>query len=397
MQFNVRALKVENGASELVSLALEALSEADARAQLAAKSLRPVSLVASRSGITRARRQAFSVLLFSQELHALLEAGLSIVEALDTLAEQASTPGHGVIFAGLRKSIGEGNSFSRALQETSNVFPPVYVGVVRAAETTSNLPQALRRYIDYQSRVDAIRAKLVSSAVYPLILLITGSAVTLFLMIYVVPRFAGVYQGSGRPLPWMSAVLLQWGALVSTHTMWVLIFFAGLAAALVFTWTTLRRNGGLALVLPHVPGLGERVRIYSVARLYMTLGMLIEGGITAVTALAMARETVFAALRSALDAAARRVSNGEPLSAAFAAHGLSTPVALRFLRVGERSGNLGEMLMRSATYYDAEIARWIDRFTRSFEPLLMAAIGVFVGLIVVLLYMPIFDLAGSFQ
>ena len=397
MQFEVRALKFENGASEMISLAIEAASEADARAQLAQQSLKAVSLVPARAGLSPLRRQAFSVLLFCQELHALLEAGLSIVEALDTLVEQASSPVQGSILGALRKSIGEGNSLSRALADAGSVFPPVFVGVVRAAETTSSLPQTLKRYIDYQTRMEGVRAKLVSSAVYPVILLCTGAAVTLFLMIYVVPRFAGVYQGSGRPLPWMSALLLQWGALVAAHSAWLAGAVAGMVALAVLGWTRLRERGGVAALLVHLPGLGSRARVYALARLYMTIGMLLEGGITAVAALGMARETVFGEQRAALELAMRRVTTGEPLSAAFAAHGLSTPVALRFLRVGERSGNLGEMLMRSAGYYDAEIARWIDRFTRAFEPLLMAAIGVIVGMIVVLLYMPIFDLAGSFQ
>ena len=397
MLFEVRALKFDNGGSEVVSLAIEAASEAEARAQLAQQSLKAVSLAPARRAFAPRGRTAFSVLLFSQELHALLEAGLSIVEALDTLVEQAANPAQASILGALRKSIGSGNSLSHALADSGGVFPPVFVGVVRAAETTSSLPQTLKRYIDYQTRMEGVRARLVSSAVYPVILLCAGALVTLFLMIYVVPRFAGVYQGSGRPLPWMSALLLQWGALVSTHAVWFAGAFAAALALLAVAWARLRERGGLTTILLALPGLRARTRVYALARLYMTLGMLIEGGITAVTALSMARETVFGEQRAALEAAMRRVTTGETLSAAFAAHGLSTPVALRFLRVGERSGNLGEMLQRSAVYYDAEIARWIERFTKSFEPLLMAAIGVIVGGIVVLLYMPIFDLAGSFQ
>ncbi len=397
MLYDVRALKSENGATELVSLAVEAVSEADARVQLVARSLRPLSVAPARGAGGIGGRQQFSVLLFSQELCALVEAGLSVVESLDTLAEQAGAPGHRAILGGLKRSIAEGNSLSRALEASSGVFPPVYVGMVRAAETTSSLSQSLRRYIDYQTRMDAIRSKLVASSVYPAILLCAGGAVALFLMMFVVPRFAGVYQGSGRPLPWMSALLLQWGSFASAHALLLLGVLATGLVGLVMLWLRMARNGGWTVLLARLPGVGKRARIYSLARLYMTLGMLLEGGITAVSALSMARGTVFGSERVALDAALRRVSNGEPLATAFAAEGLATPVSDRFLRVGERSGNLGEMLIRSASYYDNEIARWIDRFTRSFEPLLMAAIGLVVGLIVVLLYMPIFDLAGSFQ
>jgi general secretion pathway protein F len=137
------------------------------------------------------------------------------------------------------------------------------------------------------------------------------------------------------------------------------------------------------------------LRIYQLSRLYLTLGMLLEGGIPIVAAMETACGTVSPAMRDSLLRARAAVQSGEPLSAAFLAQDLTTPISLRMLRVGERSGELGAMLTQSAAFYDGEISRWIDRFTRMFEPLLMAAIGVVVGTIVVLLYMPIFDLAGS--
>jgi general secretion pathway protein F len=148
-------------------------------------------------------------------------------------------------------------------------------------------------------------------------------------------------------------------------------------------------------VLTRVPGIGERVRIVELSRLYLTLGMLLEGGISIVAAMDTVQGMVTADMRTNLMATKQKVEMGLALSAAFDAHGLSTPISLRMLRVGERSGELGQMLTQSASFYDGEIGRWIDRFMRMFEPLLMAAIGLIVGIIVVLLYMPIFDLAGG--
>jgi len=398
MQFEIRALRGDGGAVSMVTLVVEALNEADARAQLAAQSLRAVAVRRAgwRLDLLAHRHGQFSVLLFSQEFLALIEAGLSVMEALETLCEQASAPRYQSVVTSLCTAVAQGNSLSRALEQ-SGLFPPLYIGLVRAAESTSNLPQALGRFIDYQTRMDALRSRLVTSAIYPAILLGAGVAVSLFLMTYVVPRFATVYQGSGRPLPWMSALLLDWGRFVSDHAWTVAAAAAGGCILALVAVLRLRQAGGVSVLLAHVPGLGNRVRTYALSRLYMTLGMLLEGGIAAVPALVMSRETVFGLQRQALDAATRQVQAGESLSVAFASQGLSAPVANRFLRVGERSGNLGVMLMRSANYYDADIARWVERFTRVFEPLLMAIIGLVVGLIVILLYMPIFDLAGSLQ
>ena len=123
--------------------------------------------------------------------------------------------------------------------------------------------------------------------------------------------------------------------------------------------------------------------------------MLLEGGIPIVPAMETVHGMVSPDMKTGLQAAKEAIQSGTPLSHAFETNRLTTPISLRMLRVGERSGELGQMLTQSAAFYDGEIGRWIDRFTRTFEPLLMAAIGLVVGGIVVLLYMPIFDLAGS--
>jgi general secretion pathway protein F len=148
--------------------------------------------------------------------------------------------------------------------------------------------------------------------------------------------------------------------------------------------------------LHRIPGVGERARIYELSRLYLTLGMLLEGGIALIPAMDTIGEVVTPAVRTRLLLAKAQIQSGVPLSEAFLAQQLTTSISMRMLAVGERSGDMGAMLTQSAEFYDGEITRWIDRFMRSFEPLLMTAIGLIVGVIVVLLYMPIFDLAGSF-
>jgi general secretion pathway protein F len=166
-------------------------------------------------------------------------------------------------------------------------------------------------------------------------------------------------------------------------------------AAIVTGARRLMRDGGIGTLLARLPAVGERVRIYELSRLYLTLGMLTEGGITIVNAIETVEPMVSAPLRQSLAKARGVIRNGLPLSDAFEANQLTTPISLRMLRVGERTGAMGPMLTQSAAFYDGEISRWIDRFTRTFEPLLMAAIGLVVGAIVILLYMPIFDLAGD--
>ncbi|GGE67498.1 type II secretion system F family protein [Massilia psychrophila] len=389
MQYEVRALSPD---SMVEQLSIDALDEADARRQVEARGLF-VSTIKRRGG-ARATG-GISLVLFSQELLALLSAGLGVVEALEALLEKEANPALANVLGRLLAGLREGKRFSSVLAEQGERFPPLYIGIVKAAEGTSDLPRSLSRYIDYQQRIDAVRAKIVSAAIYPMILLTVGGGVSAFLITYVVPRFAEVYQGAGRNLPFMSRLLLSWGQFAANHTAWLLAAACALAALLVFAARRLMRGGGIAGLLARLPGIGERVRIYELSRLYLTLGMLAEGGIPIVQAIDTVRSMVSPAVQGKLQNARLAVESGLPLSSAFAANGLTTPISLRMLRVGERTGDMGPMLTQSAAFYDGEISRWIDRFTRTFEPLLMAAIGLVVGAIVVLLYMPIFDLAGD--
>jgi len=395
MQFAVRTLAPD---MTIASVVVDASDEADARRQVEARGLY-VSAVerVGTAGFSFMRRASgkLSLVLFSQELLALLTAGLGIVEGLEALLEKEASPPTRAVLERLLAGLREGKRFSGVLAEQPTLFPPLYVGIVRAAEGTSDLPRALERYIEYQQRIDLVRAKIVSASIYPVILLVVGGGVSIFLMSYVVPRFAEVYQGAGRNLPWMSRMMLEWGQFAGRHAGGLLLSFAAAIGLAAFGIRRVLRQGGAARLLAKLPGIGERARVYELSRLYLTLGMLNEGGITLVSAIETVQGMVSPGIRAGLRAAKSAIESGRPMSDAFEANGLTTPISLRMLRVGERTGDMGPMLTRSAAFYDGEIGRWIDRFTRTFEPLLMAAIGLVVGAIVVLLYMPIFDLAGD--
>lgn len=398
MQYNVRALSPDH---MMTLLTIDALDESDALRQVEARGLFAAAITPVRAsmfatpGSNGSRRGQLSLVLFSQELLALLNAGLSIVEALEALLEKEANGGIRAILTRLLSGLREGKRFSNVLAEQSELFPPLYIGIVRAAEGTSDLPRSLTRFIDYQQRIDTVRGKIISAAIYPMILLMVGGGVSLFLIGYVVPKFAEVYQGAGRNLPWLSQVLLDWGQFAATRTTTLVSGIVIGLLALVFTLRRLLATGGVMRLIARLPGIGERVRIYELSRLYLTLGMLLEGGIPIVVAMETVQGMVSADIQAGLHNARETIQSGMQLSSAFESNRLTTPISLRMLRVGERSGELGAMLTQSAAFYDGEISRWIDRFTRTFEPLLMAAIGLVVGAIVVLLYMPIFDLAGS--
>jgi general secretion pathway protein F len=182
------------------------------------------------------------------------------------------------------------------------------------------------------------------------------------------------------------------------HNVWV---FASAFFTLIFVsgWALSRPDvrAWLNGLLWSVPMLGERMKTYQLARLYRTAGMLLRAGIPAVRALDMVRDLLAAHLRPHLTRARTMIEQGRPMSAALGAAGLATTVASRMMSVGERGGDMGQMFTQIARFHDDEVARYIEWFTKAFEPILMAILGVSIGLVVVLMYMPIFELAGSIK
>ncbi|HEU4460133.1 MAG TPA: type II secretion system F family protein [Methylibium sp.] len=345
----------------------------------------------------RAGGAPFALPLFAQELLALLEAGLALNEALSALHEREAPGPRRAVIGALLASLREGLRFSDAAQRQPQAFPALVVGLLRAAEHTSDLPRALARYIEWRERVDQLRARIVSAAIYPAILATVGAAVTLFLMLKVVPSFAEVYRDGGRSMPWASALLLDAGQWLAAHATAVLAALCALTVwGLPRARAFLRREGAAAL-LARVPGLAPHVLAIERSRLYLTLGMLLEGGIAVLPALELIERSSAPALARRLAQVRRRLGEGQPLSHALQREQLATPVALRLLHVGERSGSLGPMLTHAARFHDGENARFVERFAKAFEPALMALVGLVIAAIVLLLYLPIFDLAGSLE
>lgn len=392
MQFHVRALSASN---QLCELTIEAEDEAGVHKQLAARSLIASSVNRVPLHAIARKHTDFSLRLFSEELLALTRAGLSIVECLEALLDNEKTPTRRQVIEQLLEALHNGQRFSSALAAQGSRFPPLYIGLLRAAEGSSDIQRALTRYIDYQQRIDTVRARLVSAAIYPAILLAAGGAVSLFLMLYVVPRFAEVYRGAGRSLPALSQALLDIGSFTARHQGEVLAVLVLTIVLLCAPPVRVVMGRALAGLPQHLPVFGDHLLLYHLTRLWLTLAMLLDGGMPLVTALQEVRSIVPPGLQPQLDAVAAQVQSGQRLSDAMEHEGLATPVALSLLRAGERSGALARMLEEAAAFHEATLARWVDRFTRSAEPLLMAAIGLVVGGIVVLLYMPVFDLAGS--
>ena len=394
MRFRVKAM---GGGHDVLSYVLDAVDESDARRQVAGAGLAFISIARERSLNFGSRATRMPLVTFSQELVALLDAGLSLVESIETLGEKEASPAVRRTLDQVLVRLREGQTFGAALAEHPQSFPTLYVATVRAAERTGALREALTRYVAYQQQVDVLRKSLINASIYPAVLCGAGLLVVAFLMGYVVPRFSSIYEDLGSNLPFASRMLMQWGQFLDKNGFLVLVGTIATVAGLAFTFTRPTVRAAIGRRIASIPALGSRLHIYQLARLYRTVGMLQRGGTPMVTAMRMSAGLLSANLKPAFASATQAVREGRSLGDAMEQYGLTTPVAARMLRVGERSGNMGEMMERIAGFYDEELSRWVGLVTRLIEPALMSLIGIIIGVIVVLMYFPIFELAGSIQ
>lgn len=396
MQFLVKAV---NGNKGIVSLQLDAPSADEARQLAEHQGLRVMSLRPAQGlsslGLSLGQGQTFPLVLFSQELATLLNAGLALVNAIESLAEKEEEAGRRKVLSDITRLLYEGKSFSQALMQLPGVFPELYVALVQSSEKTGSVGEALSRYVAYRNRIEMVKQKVIGASVYPALLVVVGAGVILFLLGYVVPRFSAVFANKSEHLPWLSRILLSTGQAIHDHIGALALGTSLLLIGFVLLLQLPPVRLALGQLLTAVPAVRRRLFLYEVARLYRSLGILFQGGIPIVTAIGMARGLVGATMRPRLDRAAQRIREGQPLSQALEQNQLSTPVSLRMLRAGEQAGNLGDMMERTADFYDEEMSRWIDWFVRLFEPLLMVFVGAAIGFVVILMYIPIFELAGS--
>ena len=394
MQYAVRAIH----RMQSVSITIEASDGVAARRQAESQGYAVLAVQPARSGRSMfARSPVFPLLHFNQSLLILLKAGLSVVEAIETLADRETRPDAKQVLTRLHEQLREGISFSAALEAQPAVFPPLYVASVRANERTGALTEAIERFIVYRSQSDQMRKRIVGAAIYPAMILGVGTLVIAFLLLYVVPRFSQVFQDMGDRIPLMSRLLLQWGQFAHAHGLQLVGGGVLLLGGVGYALTRASVQLAIGRQIQRIPHIGEVVRVYQLARFYRALGMLQQAGIPIVTALDMVVGLLPISLHPALAAARRDIGEGRSISAAFETHGLTTAVSLRLLRVAEKTGQMGEMLERTAGFHEEDISQSIEWFIRLFEPLLMIVMGVVIGVVVLLMYAPIFELAGSIQ
>lgn len=338
--------------------------------------------------------KSLDTVTFSQDMATLMDAGVTVKEAIHALHQQEKSSARQEILGQVNTLILQGLSFSEALTRTQ-AFPELLVATVAASEETGDLATGLSRYARHQQSLRTVRDRVVGACVYPLLLLVVGSLVVALLMGVVVPRFATLINSSGKKLPLMSQILMEWGQFVSTHAWAPVGILLGMASLLVYGYVQLKNPRTRKILLKRIPGVATVVREFQHLQMYRTTAILTSRGISIHKALVYSLEFLSPDDQQLLRKSLLDMQEGIGVSAALSQSGLADVVASSMLHVAEKTGSMSEMLDRIADFYERTLQRNIDIVSKLVEPILMIIFGIIIGGIVVLMYLPIFDLASS--
>lgn len=400
-RFRYRAARIDGTVTEAWT---EAPNEAALRLQLERQGLVPLSLLGEglrqplhkRSFAIRRRLSLREFLVFNQEFLALVKAGLPILKSCEALAERAGHTEFRTVLEGVRSAIRGGASISEAMERYPEYFPDLYRAALRAGEQTGNLVDVLQRYIAYLKLLIDTRDKVGKALAYPAFLVVVGGAVVGFLLTYVIPTVADIYHQAERELPVATQWLLALVAQLKLAAPWLL--FGGVGAA-AFAAAWIRTDAGrwavdrLSLRLPVI---GNILLKHQLIQLTRTLATVLSAGVPLLAALQITRGALTnRVLAEVVAHATDCVRNGMGLAAALRESSLMPPLSVEMVAVGETTGSLEPMLRDLAEFHEGELEYRLSQLTTWIEPVLLLVMGILVGGIVIVMYLPIFQIAGT--
>ena len=350
----------------------------------------------NRIQLTTPRVGAADRMLFTERLELLLETGVSLLDALQTLQRQTADPKVAEILAGLVATVGDGQPFSVALAQHPAMFPQTYVRLIAAAEEGSFLPQVLTQLRDMDEKNSRMRSAVTGALAYPAFLIAFSFAVVVFVLVVIFPKFKDLFGSIKEQLPAPTRVLMFASDLLRDH--WVVISVLGALAVVGFLRWVHSPGGTRALdrLKLRTPFIGRIfVEVY-VSQTLRILGMSLANGVPLTVALKASQDIVSNSVFTRfLEAVLENVEQGRGIAAGFAQAAFIPPMVQQMVATGEQTGNLARVMHRVADFYERELGKRISAFAKAIEPIMLLVMGVVVGLVVAALILPIFKISRA--
>jgi type IV pilus assembly protein PilC len=377
-------------------------SEAHLRRELEDKGLFVLSLhrrgLLPTFGLSRPHRRRIGrqdLLIFNQELATLLKAGMPLVQSLDILRQRVPNPTFKAVLDGVYEKVKAGTALSDAFAEHPDLFPAVYSASLMAGERAGNFDEVIRRYVAYEKIIGAVKRRTISALIYPIILVTLMLVLIGIIVLRVVPAFSEFYSNFGKQLPLSTRIIVGISNVVVGNFTLIVVGVIAAVIGLVTWWKQPGQRPRIDRILLELPWAGETVRKFATAQLARTLATLLGGGIPLVNALEIGgRAMSNRYLAGELADVTRQVREGQSFAASLLARGVFPDVAVKMVEVGESTGSLQEMLNSLAEFYDEEIETEVARFITLIEPIILVVMGAVIALVVLALYMPLFELSS---
>ncbi|MEA1939574.1 MAG: type II secretion system F family protein [Candidatus Caldatribacteriota bacterium] len=336
--------------------------------------------------------------IFYRQFATMVNAGLTLVNSLDILTEQVENKSLAKIIKVVQTDVEAGSTLAEAMSKKPQVFSKLYISMVRAGEIGGVLDEILNKIADLMEKEFALRQKVKSAMAYPSF--VAGAAVimSIFMLTFILPQFVGVFKQFGGELPALTQFFVNLTYLFNKF--WYLFFgvFAGLVFALVAYIKTPNGRLNFDKFKLKAPIFGEINRKSAVSRFTRILGTLIKSGVPILEALSVSANAIGnLVISKAVIGAKTKIKEGQSISGPLAASGVFPPMVTQMIMVGEESGELEEMLINVAKFYDEEVDRAVEKLTSIIEPLMMAFIALTVGVMIIAMYLPIFNMVNLIQ
>jgi len=338
---------------------------------------------------------AKELVLFSRQFSTLVNAGVPIVQGLTILVEQAETPYFKGVLTKIREDIEQGISITDAMKKHPSAFNELYVSMIKAGEVGGILDTILERLSTYLEGAEELKGKVKGALVYPGVISIVAGGVTLFLLIFVIPTFQGIFSSFGAELPLPTRILIAISELL--RKFWYLV----IAIPVAFFWgfgRIRKTENGLFItdkISLKIPMIGLLLKKVSIAKFSRTLGTLIKSGVPILQALdTVAKTSGNKVIEISINSARESIREGERMAEPLKKTAVFPPMVIQMIAIGEETGNLDTMLNKIADFYDQEVDVTVKGLTSMIEPLIMVGMGLVVGAIVVAMFMPMFEMGN---
>ncbi len=338
------------------------------------------------------------LLIFAQELAALLKAGLPLFQSLDVMLDRQRDAVFRQSLTTVREKVKAGVALSDAFRQEGELYPPIFSASLVAGERSGTLDGVLRRFSQHLRLNQTLKKKAISASIYPIVLLTMMALLVGVMLVFVIPQFQSFFEGLGAQLPLPTRILLSVAGFVRGHLVWILLI-VGITGASFWYW--LRREGApvaLDRALLRVPYFGGLMRMYATSQLMRTLSTLLAGGLPLVNAIDVASASVGnRAMAGALRGATERIREGASLTTALESTSMLEALPLEMVKVGEQTGALGDMLNAIADFYDEELDTRMAAVLSLVEPVLLVLMAVIVAGMLLAFYLPMFQAISAVQ